>query len=117
MANPKKDQTEPAFEVPAAMAAMMAVNPVASKAWMDMMSEGARFMTERLQRDMDLQQRLLACRDPMELLQIQSDFVKDAMEQYAEETTRYFKMMFQSADDIGEDVRTGHKRAYNDVPV
>ena len=50
-------------------------------------------------------------------MQIQSDFVKEAMEQYAEEATRYFKMVFQSADDISEDAKHGHKRAYNDVPV
>ena len=117
MAKPKKDQTDSAMEVPPSVAAMMVLNPVMAKAWLDLMSEGARFMTDRLQRDMALQQRLLACREPMELMQIQSDFVKEAMEQYAEEATRYFKMVFQSADDISEDAKHGHKRAYNDVPV
>ena len=112
-----KPKTDTETEVPAAMAAMMAINPVLSKAWMDLMTEGARFMTERLQKDIELQARLLSCRTPPELMQVQSDFMKQAMEQYAEEASRYFKMVFKSAEDISEDVRHGHKRAYNDVPV
>lgn len=104
-------------EVPAAIAAMMAINPVFSKAWLDLMNEGVRFMTERLRRDFELQARLLSCRTPADLMQVQSDFMKLAMEQYAEEASRYFKMASKSAEDIKDDVEHGHKRAYNDVPV
>lgn len=114
MGKPKSDTD---IEVPAAMAAMMAINPVLSKAWMDLMTEGARFMTERLQKDMELQTRLLSCRTPADLMQVQSDFMRQAMEQYAEEASRCFKMAFKSAEDITEDAKHGHKRAYNDVPV
>jgi hypothetical protein len=116
---PKADKTSPesAIEVPAGVAAMMAVNPVMAKAWMDMMSEGTRFLTDRLQRDMAFQVRLLACRDPMEAMQMQTEFVRETMQQYADEASRVFKMAFQSADDIGEDVSHGHKREHNDVPV
>ena len=117
MPKSKKAELESAVEVPAAVATMMAVNPVMAKAWMDLMSEGTRFLTERLKRDLDYQQRLLACRDPMEFMQLQTEFVRETMEQYAEEASRAFKMAFKSAEDIEEDVKHGHKRAYNHVPV
>ena len=117
MPKSKKAEAESTVEVPAAIATMMAVNPVMAKAWMDLMSEGTRFLTDRLQRDIAFQQRMLACRDPMEFMQLQTEFVRDTMEQYAEEASRAFKMAFQSAEEIEEDVRHGHKRAYNDVPV
>lgn len=117
MAKSKKADPESAVEVPAAVATMMAINPVMAKAWMDMMSEGTRFLTDRLRRDLAFQQRLLACRDPMEFMQLQTEFVRETMEHYTEEASRAFKMAFQSAEDIEEDVRHGHKRAYNDVPV
>jgi hypothetical protein len=117
VAKRKSEQTETTVEVPAAMAGMMAINPIAAKAWMDLMSESARFVTERLRRDMQLQKDMLACKNPSELLQIQSDFMREAMEQYAEEASRYFKMAFQSAEDIEEDVKHGHRRDYDDIPV
>jgi len=117
MSKPKKTQPQPEVEVPAAVAGMMAVNPIMAKAWMDMMTECSRFVTERLQRDMELQQRLLACRTPLELMQVQQAFLQETMDQYTEEAARAFKMMFKSASDIEDDVRTGHKRAYNDIPV
>ncbi len=117
MAKRKTKEPEPNVEVPAAVAAIMAVNPVAAKAWMDLMSEGARFMTERLRRDMELQRDLLACKSPSELMQIQTAFMKDAMEQYADEASRYFKMAFHSLEEIDEDVKHGHRRDYDDIPV
>ena len=115
----KKTQTMPQtdMEVPAGVAAMMAINPVFAKAWMDMMSESAQFVTERLRSDMELQANLLACKDPTELVQVQSDFMKEAMQQYADEASRYFKLMFQSFENIEDDTRHGHKRGYDDIPL
>ncbi|MEM9426136.1 MAG: phasin family protein [Pseudomonadota bacterium] len=117
MAKPKKTEPTTEIETPAAVSAMMAINPVFAKAWMDMMSESARFMTERLRRDMELQQNLLSCKDPAELMKVQSDFMREAMAQYADEASRYYKLMFKSFEDIEDDVRHGHKRGYDDVPL
>lgn len=49
-------------------------------------AEVAQFLTERVQQDLKLQHLLLHCQDMDELRQIQSNFVRDALEQYTAET-------------------------------
>lgn len=97
-------------------AAMMAVYPAAT-AWLDMMSEGARFVTDRLQQDMETQRALLACKCPEDLMRVQSEFVTTAMQQYADEATRLVRMMSEAVEDTAKDARSGHKRGYDDVPL
>ena len=117
MATKKKPQPDTGVEAPAAMTAMIAANPVFAKAWMDLMSEGARFMTDRLQTDLETQKALMACKTPAELMQVQADFLNTAMQQYADEATRVFDMMVAASKDIAEDVKSGHSRGYDDIPV
>lgn len=62
-------------------AAMMAVSPAVTRAWLEMMSDSARFLAERLQQDLETQKAMLACKTPTEFLQVQSEFFKTAMEQ------------------------------------
>lgn len=113
----KSNKTSTATGAPAMTAAMMAVNPVATKAWLDVMSESAQFVTHRLQQDLDAQKAMLACKSPTELLQVQSEFFKTAMEQYTEEATRLYKMMSKASEDTIEGARSGHSRGYDDVPL
>jgi len=117
MGKTKKTCASEDIGAPAMTAAMMAVNPVATKAWLDIMSESARFVTDRLQQDMNTQKAILACKNPAELLQVQSEFFKTAMEQYTNEATRLYKMMSKATEDTIEDARTGHSRGYDDVPL
>ncbi len=117
VAKAKKSNPKPSNSVPEPVAAMLAINPTLSKAWVDLMSESARFMSERLARDLELQQDMLACRNPAEFLQLQTEFLTEAMEQYTKETTRYSRMMFKSLDEISKDARAGHRREYDDVPI
>lgn len=98
-------------------AAAVAFNPVAAKAWQDIMSESARFLADRLQQDVSVQKAVLACKTPNELLLVQSEFYKNAVEQYAEEFARLSKMMVQATCDTLEDARSGHSRGYDDVPI
>ena len=105
------------FETSAVAAAAAALNPVAAKVWIDFVSESARFMTGRLQKDVDLQARLLACQGPAELLDLQKEFFSTALEDYADETIRYFKMVTDAAQAIAEDVEGGHRRNYDDIPL
>ena len=49
-------------------------------------TEVAQFLSDRLQQDLQLQHRLLHCKDMDELRRIQSEFVSAALEQYAAET-------------------------------
>lgn len=50
--------------------------------------EMARFLAHRLDRDMQAQQALLACRDLDALREIQESFLREAINDYQEETGR-----------------------------
>jgi hypothetical protein len=117
MSKSKRKQPELGFEIPAAAAAAIAINPIVAKACVDLMSESARFMAERLQRDLELQKEMLACKNPAELLDVQSRFVKETMAHYTDEASRYMQMAFNASKDIAEDAKTGHSRGYDDVPL
>lgn len=90
-----------------ALAAMTALNPMAATVWQDIMTESVRFMTERLQKDMETQKAMLGCTSPTELMELQTKFLQDALEDYTQEATRMLKLMS----------RTGTARDYDDVPL
>lgn len=102
---------------PAIAAAMMAINPSAAKAWMDISSESARFLTQRLQQDMEAQKAILACKSPKELMDVQSAFFRSAMEQYTDYITRFLTGMSAAAGQTATDAPTGNARRYDDVPI
>lgn len=116
----KKSNSEQ-FSVPIdiypAAAAAIAVNPIAAKVYLDLASEIARFMAERLERDSELQQELLSCRSPNALLEIQSKYIRDSMEHYSEEFSRYMRMFIDAEQAVIDDAKTGHSRRYNDIPL
>ncbi|MDA7430979.1 phasin family protein [Primorskyibacter aestuariivivens] len=88
--------------------AMMAFTPMAPAVWQEIMTESARFVSERLQQDMEAQQAMMNCKTPMELLQVQTEFYQKAVQQYTEEAARMMKRM---ANPMGT------KRSYDDVPL
>lgn len=110
----KKD--EPTMPEIAGLAAMLDANPMA-KAWMAMMSESTRFVTERLRHDMEMQQAMLACKTPADLVQLQSEFYAAAMAQYMDETAKMFHMMSQATKVTTEGMSVTSKRGFDDVPV
>lgn len=105
------------MDTPAIIAAMMAINPVASKGWLDIMYESRRFIMDRLQQDLKAQKAIFACKTPAELLQVQSEFYTSAMEQYSQEFTRLCKIMSTATYDTLDDARLGHSRSYDDIPL
>lgn len=97
-------------------------NPDAPKtptpqAWMDILSDNARFMTDRLQQDMETQKALLACKTPAELLQVQTEFFKSAMAQYTEHATRMFNKVAATSQETVKSTRASQSRGYDDVPI
>ncbi|OAN68283.1 hypothetical protein A8B83_02340 [Rhodobacteraceae bacterium EhC02] len=97
--------------------AMMALNPAMTKAWLEMMSSSAHFMADRLQQDLETQKAILACKTPMELLQVQSAFFKTAIEQYTEYAMRLKETMTSATEETIKGARTDHSRGYDDVPL
>lgn len=117
MAKKTPPQADTGVEAPAALATMMSVNPVVAKAWMDLMSESMRFMSDRLHSDMETQKALLACKTPAELMEVQTAFLQGAVKDYADEAARVMDMTMKASEDIAEDLKSGHSRGYDDVPV
>ncbi|WP_372884578.1 phasin family protein [Shimia sp.] len=88
--------------------AAAAFNPMAATLWQDVLQESARFITERLQKDLETQQAMLGCKSPAELLQLQTDFYQSALADYTEQTTRMLKLMSKAG---------GTSREYDDIPL
>lgn len=98
-------------------AAMLAATPAMAKVWLDILSDGARFLTERLQQDMETQKALLACKNPAELVRIQSAFFKTAMAQYTDYAKRCQTKLATATEETMKDARSGFSRGYDDVPL
>lgn len=96
---------------------MTALNPVAAKAWQEIMSESTRFLSDRLKQDLETQKALLACKTPTELMEVQTTFIKTAMEQYSAYAFRMQKTLTAATTDAAKTVRSTHSRGYDDVPV
>lgn len=111
MAKPTTD-TKPSNPTETAILGMLsALNPAVTKAWLDLMQESARFMTTRLQHDVETQKALLACKSPSELMEVQTAFFKTAAAQYSDYTTRLYTNAEQTA------ASKPASRKYDDVPV
>ena len=100
-----------------ALASAMAAGNPAARMWLDIMSETTRFISERLQNDLETQQALLRCKTPADLVQLQSEFFRRAVEQYTSEAQRMFDIMTEATGDTVKDSKTGSKRGFDDVPV
>jgi hypothetical protein len=97
--------------------AMMAINPKAMEAWVEIMNDSASFVADRFQKDLETQKALLACRTPSELMRIQSEFVKDAVAEYTAQTTRMFEKISKAAGNSLKDSAIAKSRGYDDVPL
>jgi hypothetical protein len=112
----KKPETENA-DISEITAAMMVGNPALAKAWTEVMTESARFVSERLQHDIETQKVMMACKTPAEVMQVQSDFFRKAMQDYSEEAQRMYQIMTGAGEDALKRSKTKSKRGYDDVPV
>ena len=58
------------------------------ESWAKLAGESANFVTRRWAQDMDLIEKICACKSPAELLKLQSDFMQRALVDYMKEATR-----------------------------
>lgn len=58
----------------------------------DLSAEMFSFAAERFQQDVALQHRMLHCKSPAELQEIQSEFLQTAINRYTEETGRMMEL-------------------------
>jgi len=102
---------------PSALTGAMAARNPAAKIWLDIMAQSTRLVSERLQNDLETQQAMLRCRNPADLVRLQSEFFRKAIEQYTSEAQRVFEIMTQASEDVASKTGTGTKRGYDDVPL
>ncbi len=58
------------------------------ESWAKLAGESAGFVTRRWKQDMDLIEKICACKTPVELLKLQSEFMQRALVDYMKEATR-----------------------------
>ncbi len=86
-------------------------------AWMELMTETTRFMIDRFQQDLEAQQAFLASRTPQEMVTLQAEFVRNTIEQYMAQSTRLTEMMSGTTKQALNELKSGHARKYDDVPL
>jgi len=92
-----------------------ATGQVAMQAWMDMGTEVARFLWDRVQQDIKTQQALVGCTSLQEIQKIQTAYVTVAQAQYAAEACRMLALMGRVA--AAGLVASTRARHYDDVPL
>lgn len=58
----------------------------------DMNGEVMRFVSDRIEKDVSIQQKIMQAKDITQLQGIQSEFLRDAFDQYAAETGKLIEM-------------------------
>jgi len=96
---------------------MAAFAPFGATAWFEIMTESGRFIARRLEEDLKAQQALLASRTAEDILRVQADYSRTAMEQYSAETGRIIGIMFGEIRAPIERSRSAFARSYDDVPL
>jgi len=99
------------------LSAMTSASPTHSKVWTDIMSQNTRFVSALLQEYLEAQKAMLACKNPSEVVQIQSMFFQIAFEQYTTEALKMFDIMTGATEETIKNTKTRYKRDYDDVPV
>jgi len=105
-------KTTPKPDTEALASAMAAGNP-AARMWLDIMAESIRFVSERLQNDLETQRAMLRCKSRADLVQLQSEFFRSAVEQYTSEGQRMFDILTEATENAVKDRKTDTKRGYD----
>ena len=98
---PDKGSARDAAQAPLGLSAqgfesLVNANAKAAEIWLDswtrLAGESAGFLGRRWKQDLVLMERIMACRTPLELLQVQSEFLQKALVDYMHETGRLADM-------------------------
>ena len=106
---------ETAVSAPAGQHRPVATGTVAIQAWMDMGTEVARFLWDRVQQDIKTQQALIGCTSLQEIQKIQTAYVTVAQAQYAAEAGKMLALMGTAA--AAGLAASAQGRRYDDVPL
>ena len=97
--------------------AMSLVSPAGTAQWIEIMAGSGRFISQRLEEDLKTQQAFLGCKAPAEVMQVQTEYFKTAVEQYSAEAGRVLKIMTDPMSSALLSPRSMFARGYDDVPL
>lgn len=101
--------------VPPGLHSPAATSQGAVQAWMDMGTEVARFLWDRVQQDIKTQQALIGCTSLQEIQKIQTAYVIVAQSQYAAEASKMLALMGRAT--AAGLAASAKGRRYDDVPL
>ena len=97
--------------------AMPAIPPAVTAQWLEVMTESGRFIAQRLEEDLKTQQAFLGCKTPADVMQVQSNYYKTAVEQYTAQAGRIFEVISGAMSGPLASSRSMFARRYDDVPL
>jgi len=81
---------------PKGFESLLEANAKAAEIWLEswgrLADESASFVSRRWKQDLDLMEKMWACRSPLELLQLQTRFMQRALVDYMQETGKLADM-------------------------
>lgn len=116
MATKPKSDTPAAWDVGSkGFESLVQANAKAAEIWLEswgkLAGESAGFVSRRLRQDLDLLERMAACKTPLELLQLQSDFMQKMLVDYMKEVGTLADMETESAIAETEALDEGARKA------
>ena len=99
------------------MTAFYPMPDTALKAWFDMGLDTLQFVSSRIQKDLEGQKAMLACKSPEEFHNVQAEFYSRALADYRAQVSRVMEGLSVPGIEWPDDVLPTTKRSYDDVPL
>lgn len=115
----KKTKDQPSNDF-AGMLGNMPFNPMNDpqlKAWSDLGAEMMKFAATRIQRDLEAQKAMLACKSVEDLQKVQAQFYSEAVADYRAQIQHAMEVMSHAAKKQVDTAVMTTKRGYDDVPL
>ncbi len=100
---------------------MWALNPMVSMVgmagWAEIMKEGVQFVSDRMRKDVQAQRSILNCKSLEDVLRLQSEYYRDALEQYTEQLQRVAELLSQATVSGWSEATASRAREYDDIPL
>lgn len=106
--------------ISAALESMAALNPMhetALKAWFEMGAEALKFVSHRMEQDLQTQTAMLGCKCLEDVQKVQAAFYTKAIDDYNSGASRMMELMIAATSQgLGASIPSA-KRSYDDVPL
>ncbi len=113
----QKTENEAATATIDAMKTFGPIGETAQKVCADVANETLRFVTFRMQQDLETQRAMLACTNLVDVQKAQADFCTQALKDYQSQASRIMEIMSAAAPKGLDFAPLLTRRDYDDVPL